>query len=211
MGDETKETKPVFDSNRPIGIKVRTPKGIEKISVRFPTDDEWIERQRKRKIVTKDLGSGMSQTSVAETDEVDAALLAQIRIGDDGIEVDGYEATSVFDRLQRAEVVGEVTREAGQFCITLRVLGGIETTHVMRMPTAREEIRYRKSITQSIDSRSMNQTTIHLSVAGDFYKALLVRNAGYSGPVPIVHMAVVMPRLMEETKILLGEDDSENF
>ena len=209
MSEETKVTKPIFDASRPIGIKVRTPKGIEQIMVRFPTDEEWTERQSKRQIITRSLGDRSSETTVADTEEIDGELLKRIRLGDDGIEVDNYEASSVFDRLQRAEVV-EALREAGQFKITLRVLGGILTTHTQRMPTAKEEFAYKKRITQSIDSGSRNKTTINLAVAGDTYQKLSASKEGYAGAVPIIHQAVIVPKVMEETKILLG-DESQDF
>ena len=208
MSDEKKEIKPVFDASQPIKIKVRTP-DIKIMTVRFPSDDEWIERQSKRQIITRSLGDRSSETTVSDTEEIDGELLKRIRLGDDGIEVDNYEASSVFDRLQRAEVV-EVIRDPGQFKISLRVLGGILTYHALRMPTAREEFKYRKSITQSIDAGSRNKTTINLAAAADTYKTLLVTNACYSCPVPIVHQAVIVPKVMEETKILLG-DDSQDF
>jgi hypothetical protein len=210
MSEETKETKPVFDASRPIGIKVRTPKGIQTITVRFPTDEEWIERQSKRQIITRSLGDRSSETTVADTEEIDGELLKKIRLGEDGIEVDNYEASSIFDRLQRAEVI-EVIHEGDCFKIILRVLAGIVTSHTQRMPTAKEEFRYRKSITQSIDTGSRNKTTINLAAAADTYQKLSVSKDGYAGEVPIVHKAVIVPKVMEQTRILLGDDGSENF
>src|ERR1019366_1119171 len=50
---------PVFDSTRPIAINLRTPSGVKTVRVRFPSDDEWIARQRRRKVLVKQLGRGI--------------------------------------------------------------------------------------------------------------------------------------------------------
>lgn len=42
---------PVFDAGRPIAINLRTPQGVKTIRVRFPSDEEWIDRQRRRKAI----------------------------------------------------------------------------------------------------------------------------------------------------------------
>ena len=67
----------VFDASRPIAINLRTPGGVKTVRVRFPTDDEWIERQRRRKVVIKQLGRGISETIVGNGEDVDAALVAK--------------------------------------------------------------------------------------------------------------------------------------
>jgi hypothetical protein len=65
-----------FDAKRPITINLRTPGGVKAVRVRFPSDDEWIGRQRRRKVLVKQLGRGVSETTVANSEDVDAALLA---------------------------------------------------------------------------------------------------------------------------------------
>jgi len=46
---------------------------VKTVRVRFPSDEEWIERQRRRKAIIKQLGRGMSETTVANGEDVDAA------------------------------------------------------------------------------------------------------------------------------------------
>ncbi len=48
----------MFDSTKPITMNLRSPEGLKPIRVRFPSDDEWIERQRRRKVTIKQLGRG---------------------------------------------------------------------------------------------------------------------------------------------------------
>ena len=37
-----------FDANRAIAINLRAPGGVKTIRVRFPSDEEWSERQRRQ-------------------------------------------------------------------------------------------------------------------------------------------------------------------
>ena len=63
---------PVFDATRPIPINLRTPGGVKTVRVRFPSVDEWIARQRRRKVLVKQLGRGISETTVANGEDVDS-------------------------------------------------------------------------------------------------------------------------------------------
>src|SRR5205814_8523 len=121
---------PVFDSTRPIAINLRTPGGVKTVRVRFPSDDEWIGRQRRRKVLVKQLGRGISQTTVANGEDVDAALVAKIRAGEDP-DVDAFEAMKVVEQLSLAEV-DDVVPDGDTFKVTLRVLGAT-TVHLLKM------------------------------------------------------------------------------
>jgi hypothetical protein len=47
----------VFDPTRPIAINLRTLGGVKTVRVKFPSSYEWIERQRRRKVLVKQLTS----------------------------------------------------------------------------------------------------------------------------------------------------------
>ena len=70
---------PVFDAARPVAIQLRGPDGTKTVRVRFPSDDECAERQRRRKVIVKNLGRGISETTIPNGEDIDAALLAKIR------------------------------------------------------------------------------------------------------------------------------------
>ena len=130
---------PVFDATRPITINLRTPGGVKTVRVRFPSDDEWIARQRRRKVLVKQLGRGISETTVANGEDVDAALLAAIqekpKVGD-APEIDPFEAMKVIEQLSLAEV-DDVIPDGDSFKVTLRVLGAT-TVHLLKMPSAKD-------------------------------------------------------------------------
>jgi hypothetical protein len=87
-----KETRSVFDATGPVAVQLRGPDGVKTVRVRFPSDDEWAERQRRRKVVVKQLERGISETTIQNGEEIDATLLAKVRTEADAPEVDAFEA-----------------------------------------------------------------------------------------------------------------------
>jgi len=199
-----------FDAGRQIVFKIQSPEGAKAVRLRFPTDEEWIERQRRRKIIIKQLGRGMSETIVPDSEEADAELVARLRRDDDGPEIDGFEATRILEELSRAEV-DDVVAEGGDFRVTLRVPGAM-TAHTLRMPTAKEIIQYRRAFARIVDLPfNKQQLSINLEAAADLYKKLCKETAGYSGAVPVIHQAVAVKAAIDALESGLGVAEPENF
>lgn len=199
----------VFDSSRSIEIRLQSAEGSKSVKVRFPTDDEWIERARKRKIIIKQLGRGMSETIVPSAEDIDAELLAKIRIGD-GPEIDAFEASRILEQLGEAEVE-DVETGGGAFRVILRVPGGV-TAHLLRMPSARDVIQYRRSFARVIDlPYNRQQLTVNLNAAGELYAKLRQEVEGYEGAVPVIHQAAALKAAIEALDAGFGVAGSENF
>src|SRR5579885_610970 len=117
----------MFDATKPITMNLWTPEGVKTVRLRFPSDEEWTERQRRRKVIITQLGRGISETVVPNSEDVDAALVAKIRAEEqDPAEVDPFEASRIIEQLSQAEV-DDVVQTGDSFRITLRVLGGAVT------------------------------------------------------------------------------------
>jgi hypothetical protein len=184
------ETSNVFDSGRQVEIQLRSAEGTRTVKVRFPTDEEWIERQRRRKIIIKQLGRGVSETTIPNAEEVDAALFRKIR-ADEGDDVDAYEASRIIEQLSLAEV-DDVLPEGAGFRVSLRVPGGT-TLHVLRMPSAKDVIEYRRGFARILDLPfNRQELTVNLAAAGTLYQKLVQGTEGYAGAVPIIHQAVAV-------------------
>ncbi len=97
------QKKAVFDATRQVEIQLRSAEGTKTVKIRFPTDEEWTERQRRRKIIVKQLGRGISETVIPSSEDVDAVLLAKIRV-EEGPEVDAFEASRIIEQLSQADV-----------------------------------------------------------------------------------------------------------
>jgi hypothetical protein len=180
----------MFDANQIITMNLRAPGGVKTIRVRFPSDDEWIDRQKKRKVIIKQLGRGVSETIIGNSEDTDAALLAKIR-AEDGPEVDPFEASRVIEQLSQADV-DDVAQEGDVFRVALRVLGGT-VTHLLKMPSAKDVFEYRRGFARVLDlPYNRQELTINLGAAGTLYKKLVAGTEGYTSDVPIIHQAVAV-------------------
>ena len=203
------QTAVVFDASRPIAVNLRAPGGVKTVRVRFPSDDEWIERQRRRKVVIKQLGRGISETIVGNGEDVDAALVAKIR-SDPAPDIDAFEAVKVVEQLSTSEV-DDVVSEGDSFRITTRVLGG-STAHVLNMPSAKDVFDYRRGFARVLDLPfGKQELTINISPAGVLYKKLAVSTEGYAGDVPIIHQAVAVKAAIDAMDNAFAEDRDANF
>ncbi|BDC48913.1 hypothetical protein F183_A12290 [Bryobacterales bacterium F-183] len=205
------ETKTaVSDASRPVTVNLRTPDGVKTIRVRFPTDEEWIERQRKRKVIVKQLGRGVSETTIPDSQDVDGVLLAKIRVGeDDGPAVDPFEASRVIEQLSQAEV-DDVASIGDGFRVTLRVLGGT-VTHELRMPSAKDVFEYRRGFARVLDlPYNRQELVINLAPAATLFKKLIQSSEGYAGDVPIIHQAVAVKAAIDALDAVFQETGDPN-
>jgi hypothetical protein len=186
------QTIPVFDAARPIALQLRTSAGVKTIRVRFPSDEEWTERQRRRKVIIKQLGRGVSETIIANGEDADGALLAKIRVPEENApEVDSFEASRIMEQLSQAEV-DDVVQAGDAFRVTLRVLGGT-VTHLLKMASAKDITEYRRGFARVLDlPYNRQELTINLAAAGALYKKLITTTEGYAGDAPIMHQAVAV-------------------
>ena len=195
----------MFDSQKEIHVQLRSADGARTVKVRFPTDEEWIERQRRRKIIIKQLKHKISKTTIPNAEEVDAALFRKIRI-DEGEEVDAYEASRIIEQLSQAEV-DDVVAEAGAFRVVLRVPGGT-TVHLLRMPSAKDVIEYRRNFARILDLPfNRQELTVNLAAAGTLYQKLCQTSEGYAGAVPIIHQAVAVKAAIDALEAGFEERD----
>jgi len=200
---------PVFDATRVVALRLLGPDGAKTIRVRFPSDDEWAERQRRRKLIIKNLGRRRSETTVSNSEDVDAALLAKIR-SEEEPEVDVFEAQKVIDQLATCDV-DDVVIVGDAFRITLRVLGGT-VTHLLKMPSAKDVADYRRGFARIVDLPfNRQELTINVRAAGDLYKKLVEATEGYAGEVPIIHQAEAVKAAIDGLDASFQEDADTNF
>jgi hypothetical protein len=201
----------MFDATKPITMNLRTPEGVKTVRLRFPSDDEWAERQRRRKVIIKQLGRGISETVVPNSEDVDAALLAKIRAEEqDPVEIDPFEASRIIEQLSQAEV-DDVVQDGDSFRITLRLLGGT-VTHVLAMPSAKDVFEYRRAFARILDLPfNKQELTINLAAAGALYKKLTRAAEGYAGEVPIIHQAVAVKAAIDALDAGFQEERDPNF
>jgi hypothetical protein len=201
---------PVFDAARPIALQLRTSAGVKTVRVRFPSDEEWTERQRRRKVIIKQLGRGVSETIIANGEDADGALLAKIRTPEeDAPEVDPFEASRIIEQLSQAEV-DDVVQAGDAFRVTLRVLGGT-VTHVLKMASAKDVTEYRRGFARVLDlPYNRQELTINLAAAGALYKKLITTAEGYAGDAPVMHQAVAVKAAIDALEAGFQEPGDPN-
>jgi hypothetical protein len=182
----------MFDAKQPITLHLRTPDGVKPIRVRFPTDEEWIDRQKKRKVIVKQLGRGVSETTIPDSAEADAALFAKIRLpAENAPEIDTFEASRIIEQLSQADV-DDVVQVGDGFRVTLRVVGGT-VAHILKMPSAKDAFEYRRGFARVLDlPYNRQELIINLAPAAALFKKLLESSEGYAGDVPIIHQAIAV-------------------
>ena len=200
----------MFDASKPITIKLNTPEGVKTVRVRFPTDEEWIERQKKRKIIIKQLGRGVSETTIPDSAEADAVLLAKIRVPEENApEVDAFEASRIIEQLSQADV-DDVVQAGDGFRVTMRVLGG-SVSHVLRMPSAKDVFEYRRGFARVLDlPYNRQELIINLAPAAALYKKLVESTDSYAGDVPIVHQAAAVKAVVDALDGAFAESSDPN-
>jgi hypothetical protein len=200
----------MFDAKQPITIHLRTSEGVKPVRVRFPSDDEWTERQKKRKVIVKQLGRGVSETTIPDSPEADAALLAKIRVPEENApEVDPFEASRIIEQLSQADV-DEVMQVGDAFRVTMRVLGGT-ASHMLRMPSAKDVFDYRRSFARVLDlPYNRQELIINLAPAAALYKKLVESTEGYAGDAPVIHQAVAVKAAIDALDSAFEESSDPN-
>lgn len=194
-----------FDAARTIEVRIAHPDGDKRVTVRWPTDEEWCEYSHRRQVLIRQLTPSETETEVAGAEEAAAELLARIR-QDDGPEVDKYEAAWVVDRLSRARLT-DIRREDGAIAVEMEVLGAV-VKHWMRVPTMAEIAGYRRSFARLIERRGGRQVLrVNLRAAGELYDKIVQRSEGYGSSVPVIHKATAVSELLAflEEEAGLGE------
>lgn len=204
-------TTSVFDATVPVILQLRTPGGVKTVRVRFPSDDQWVERMRRQKVIIKDLGRGMSETVVPNGEEVDAALLTKIRVEEESpADVDSFEAAKCIDQLSTC-IVEDVVPEGDAYRVTTRVLG-CTTAHLLRMPSAKDVFEYRRTFARVLTMPfNKQELRFNLRAATDLYGKLAQGNEGYAGEVPIIHKFQAVKAAIDVLESGFQEERDESF
>lgn len=202
----------MFDTSKQFQIRIQSG-GPKTAIVRWPTDQEWAERARRRKTVRRFLGRGKSQAEVLDRASADRMLWDKIVI-EPAHEYDDAEIAAFIGRLEYTDVLS-VERHGEQFVIEMQVTdltrGGepvFVVTHTLRMPTQAQVQQYGRSSQGRVDGRREQTTIVRLEAGGELYDAVLVAAEGYSGAVPLPHKDDAVMELLQSISVT-DEDDPE--
>jgi hypothetical protein len=175
--------------------------------LRFPSDGEWCEYQRSLKF-TK-LANSTAADERENSAECASKLIAKISIGEQP-EHNGPEAAEAIGRLMRADVI-DCDYVGGSFRVSLKVVGGNEVVHVLRMPTMAGRDRYYKNAVTRKQIGRFIETRVFLEPAAEFYDSLVVSSEGYGCPVvPIIHKQKAIDEVIRKWSEMNEDPDPES-
>ena len=171
--------------------------GTKKVTLRWPTDQQWAQRARETKIKRRVLGGGRTVREKSPDTEADVQLFDAVHVAG-GEAFDEFEKSAAIGKLETAEVV-EVARKDDLFRITLKVVGGTQVSHRLRIPTQRQMFAYQNSAVRVVDHRRTQELQMFLEPSETLWNAIAEGVEGYAEgkqSVPITHKDTAVMELL---------------
>ena len=160
-------------------LPIPSPDGDKFVHVKTPDDQEWIELQRARPMLLKDLGRNQYEQTTQESPEADLRLYNAIRL-DGSADLDEFEAGVVIRHLERFEVKG-VERDGNEFVVTALTAGDAEFVFRLRTPSARDLFRHRKDrATSRTLQHGVSRINLHLAPSIELFDRYSQSGTDYS-------------------------------
>lgn len=164
------DEKQTAGKQRLIDLTIPCRAGDRKVSLRFPSDEEWIKRQNARRIIEQSLGRGQTRMDVLGDKESDEALAKAILPEDFALQPG--EATLIANVLSTA-LVTDVVRDGQQFLVTLQTVGGEQTTYALHVPSLDQVMDYKREFSRPIGLPfGKTQYKMSLKAGADLFDAL---------------------------------------
>ena len=199
----------MFDTKAEFELQMRLSSGAKSVLVRWPTDAEWQARNHySRRMRTKRLGRGATQTMPPEPTEADVKLYQKIALNGTPT-VTENEAFQINETLAACLAIG-VEVEGEEATVELSTTLGGNVKHTLRIPTADQVVTARAAGLRIID-RSFGQMEIRIQTEPGvrLWDACAGKSADYTGEVPAIHKDVAARALMEyldQTLASKGDD-----
>ena len=203
----------MFDSSAEIEIHARlvSTGGAETgVSLRWPTDEEWISRNRSHKILIRRPGRGVSETIPSEPNEADVKLYTAIAING-APAMTPAEAMRVLDTISLSDVTN-VSIVGTEATVEMNTLGG-KVTHKLKVPSADQVLSMRRAAYRILDlPYSVQEIRTSPEPAARLYDECGGQSGDYQGAIPVIHKDQVMRSVIEYIDRELGpKSDDANF
>jgi hypothetical protein len=198
----------MFDASAEFAITARTGKTKVEIGMRWPSDEEWAERHRTRKVSIRSMGRGVSET-IIDSGAADFKLYQTARLNG-APELTPAEASMVIKVLERAEVT-EVVIDGEEATVTMQVPGGA-VTHRLQLPTADQVIKMQRAASRLFSApHNTSQMRMYLDPTAKLWDECKGRSEDYTGAVPALHKDVAIRAVVEEINNEMSASDDERF
>jgi len=198
----------MFNSQAEFQVKILSG-GEKSCLLRWPTDREWADVTRKRKVFRESIGRGKSQSRVLGVESSAAELFAKIRLDQDGEVFDEAEASAAISKLERCRVVS-CEREGNVYRITMNAPGG-QVVHLLKIPLQSDLMSFsRAAAPPIIEGRRSQEIRTFLEPSGELWAKIGTAESGYAegSGVPIVHKDAAITELLVQLD-LANEDGAD--
>jgi hypothetical protein len=175
-----------------MGLRVANT-GLTDVTVRWPTDAEWVAHRKRRKVIMHQLGRSLSETSI-ESAEADLKLY-------DAIKLNGAPPLSVGEAERVVQTIGHCTvQDVGlgtdEADVHLEVLTGT-VIHYLKIPTL-DQVRLLQRSTRLLGlPYNRQEVRASLENAAGLWDDCRGRAEGYAGPVPNIHKDAAIRAVIE--------------
>ncbi len=198
----------MFDTTLEYKFKLPSPDGIKEAVVKFPTDEQWLEYHRGRRVIEKSLGRSQSEATVIGADHAASRLFSSIANGSAGT-LDNDQIEMLVNRMAFSKVEA-VEDEGGSYRVTLKFFAGI-SAHVLKMPSAKQ-MKEAEAAHRVINGKfNASEIRVNLETFAALYKEMVVRAEGYAGDVPILHKHAVVQAVLSEVREAIEGDGGSFF
>lgn len=201
----------MFDTHAEIPIEPRLADGSKtKFVLRWPSDQEWCERARLRKILVKRTGRGSSTNEVVPDPANEVKLIEAITT-EGGAKLSHGEATYMLNLLAKCDILN-CELGADDATVTMRVWGG-EVVHTLNQPTAEQQIEFQRGASKSRELPfNVGDIRVMLEAAGKLWDACHGKSADYANGIPILHKdGAIRAVIAEIDRQLQPGDDEDDF
>ena len=200
----------MFDMKAEISIPIRSAEGIRQVIVRYPTDSEFLEWRRKKKILQNDLGRDSYEIVPSKPEACDLALVKLIQ-SDEAPITEEAEAYYILDRLFKTDISSRPEREGSGYTIRMKVMQKVKTSHTLRLPSVKETMDYeRQRPPLTLKKFGQQEIRLNYSAAGELYDKLKQFSEGYQGDTPVLHKQEVINVLLQQIRSDEEPGDSDD-
>jgi hypothetical protein len=200
--------KSMFDANTTITIGLRTSEGKRDVTVRWPTDEEWGAHRRRRKLMQRQLGRGVTESEI-ESGDADAKLYEAIKLnGAPPLSVE--ESGKIVDTIALCEVL-DVRLGTDDAEVDMQTVMG-PVTHTLRIPTTAAVKRMQRTVKYLNLPYNRTEIRANLEAPAALWDQCAGRAEGYAGAVPNLHKDVAVRELVKAIELEAApKNDEGNF
>jgi hypothetical protein len=211
--EETVKPEPAeiqFDAAAEIELGLRLESGDRSVVVRFPTDAELAERQRRRPVLIRNQGRGVSEQVPAEPGEPDLALFDKIALNGRP-SVTKEEAFQIAEILTSTTVLG-VEVDGDRALVTMHVMTGLTVRHSLDVPTAGRVVLFRRGAFKMLSQPyGVQQIRVNAEAGARLWDDCHGSSQDYAGgAIPAIHKDAAVRAVVEFIDHHLGprKDDA---